>query len=434
MWQVGKYQIEPLRFMLILAVVLEVGLLTFFNKIAGSQGSPVILFIASLMVVFIPVKLLKKGVSVPSIPSPVTVTKLKLNGVYIALSVGMGAWVLGIVDHYKLDNMLSDVIPTIQFQVNQLLNGQYPYEVITTFEYPLPPTYLPMMWLPYVLPELAGLDYRIFAYLLFVICLIPYKNYLLKKDYPVAETLIKLALPFILMASVLIWKTEEIGWSVETMIMGYYVLLAVAVLTGNMWLLAIGLICCLLSRFSLAFWVPYLLIVIWGNVSFNRAFTIGAAVVLGILALYVIPFLSQDWESFSKGMEYYTFAAHTEWSGQAWQKPGDQPYQLSNGVGFATYFYNLLSGSIDGRIGVIKQWHIIMSVLAVIVWGALHYIKLRKYDYRIIALLGLKFYFIFFYSFIQVPYIYLFFVPTVISIIIISTISLEGTITSRIKS
>lgn len=426
MWQVGKYKIEPLRFMLIIAVLIEVGLLSFINKIAGSQGSPILLFLTSLAIVFITLKLVKKG-AIQLDQTQDREDKGKLNWDFLLGIATAGFFIYILVDKYKLDNMLSDVIPTIQFQVNQLLNGKYPYEVITTFEYPLPPTYLPMMWLPYVIPTVTNIDIRVFAFILFVICLIPYLLFIKKRvNFGKYEASLKAKLPFLFLLIVLFWKTEEIGWSVETMIMGYYALLAIAILNGNKWLIALGLIACLLSRFSLLFWVPYLLIVIWANVSFKRALTIGLTVLAGVLLLYVIPFLSKDWESFSKGMEYYTFAAHTEWSGQAWQNPGDQPHQLSNGVGFATYFYNLLSGDIDSRIAVIKKWHIIMSVLAVVFWGLLHYFKLKQYDYRIIALLGLKFYFVFFYSFIQVPYIYLFFVPTIISFIILTSVSLKS--------
>jgi len=68
------------------------------------------------------------------------------------------------IDYYNPEG--SDVIPQIGIMINRFLNGGFPYHHIDewTFTHTLYPTYLPMTWMPFIIPEVLQFDYRWFAF------------------------------------------------------------------------------------------------------------------------------------------------------------------------------------------------------------------------------------------------------------------------------
>ena len=129
---------------------------------------------------------------------------------------------------------------------------------------------------------------------------------------------------------------------------------------------------------------------------------LAGTVLLGVVALYVVPYLSHDWTMPGQVLRAYTTVAVGEW--QHLNADG-LPYHLYNGVGMAPFFFQYGSGTLLDRIVLLKTVH--MGLLVLIIVGAAGvYWRQRgvRTNYRLYAVLVLKLYLATFYAFLQVPY------------------------------
>lgn len=312
--------------------------------------------------------------------------------------------------------MESDVIPTVRILGERLLSGQPVYVTITEFGYVLPPTYLPMHWLPFVPVLKLPFDLRIWAMWLFFLLALPAVNWIAAR---LSGRNTKLAIgyaPALLVLLFLAGQRDDAGYSVEWLYAGYYLLLVFGLLKENPLICALAIVCILLSRFSLVLWLPVLPIWFWMHKGWKPVAVAAAIVLAGIALIYILPFLSRFPESFGNAQAYYTKGAMMEWDGQAWQKPGDNPYQISRGIGMAWWFYKLVPGSLSERIAALKLAHAGGSVLIGLLFAFVAWRRWFKGVPSAVFLLGsLHAYLWYFYSFIQVPYPYLFVVPLTVS-------------------
>jgi hypothetical protein len=314
---------------------------------------------------------------------------------------------LNIVERFSINISYSDIIPALQVYTRRWLLGTDIYVPLTwELGYFALPTYLPATWFPFLAAEYWHFDYRIMAWTLLL--LLGAGGYLL-----VLWRLRQAWLPTLLLALVPFFylyafeRTEEslFGFTVESLIYGYYGLLAAGILLRSWPLQAIALVACLLSRYSLVFWVPLLLGLVFFQDSRRRGLLLAGTVLAGVLLLYVVPYMSQNWGLFMEVQRSYTDVAVFEWEHL---NAEGQPLHLYNGVGLAPYFYEHVSGSLRERVVALKTVH--FALLVLIVGGAaLLYWRQRgpRTDYRVYAVLVLKLYLATFYAFLQVPYAYL---------------------------
>jgi hypothetical protein len=200
------------------------------------------------------------------------------------------------------------------------------------------------------------------------------------------------------------------------MIAGYYLLLAAGLYWRNTVLITAGLITCLLSRYAILPLAPFVLWLLFLYESRKKALIISGSTVAGVLICFLVPYVLHQPEVLIKGFEYYTTCAISEWRGQSWQEEGALPFQLSNGYGFAIYFYGTGKGSLLEKLDALQWTHRVIS-LALPIAGTVWYMirgKNRISLHRFL-LLFLYFYLVVFYSFIQVPYAYLFFTVLMLS-------------------
>jgi hypothetical protein len=144
-------------------------------------------------------------------------------------------------------------------------------------------------------------------------------------------------------------------------------------------------------------------------------------VAAGIVLLYILPYLSKDFSIFFRGLKAYASAAAGEWGGQPWQAATDKPFQLFRGTGLAAYFFDHSQGSVEQKIDLYKNIHMISVVLITVLLCGWYFITGRKQKFYmpLIAAASLKIYFSFFYGFIMTPYVYLFIVPVITSLIVL---------------
>lgn len=390
---------------LLLAVTLEFLLLTYWRNGAGPYLSPVLFYASSWLVALLAWRSYRHDGEAVDLERRSPGRLLWLLPPLLAL----GAFVPRLARIFAASPLVataSDVIPAIRLYVGRLLSGQQVYSYMTELGYTFYPTYLPALWLPFVGAEVLGFDYRWLAVGALAVALLGcYWWPALRQRAGWAERLLKLALPLVLLQGVMKVDVGLFGYSVESLIIGYYLLLAASLRGRSPWLRALPLVLCLLSRFALVPWVPLWLALIWQQEGRPAALRLTAGVALGLLVLYVVPFLSQDWQALALGQQTYLTAAQSDWRQVL---PGTtQPWPLYQGLGFAAYFYQYAPGTLLHKIELVRLAQA-GSCLLLVLAAAAYWVRRRPaLDYRLYALLVLKVYLATFYAFVQVPYSYL---------------------------
>lgn len=405
---------------LLFALFLEIALLTFFRGIAGVYVSPIILTLVSLFIGIYPIIIAKNNKNIYKKESKT----LKSNPLISILLFVAGSFVSiiifrNIIITNEINYKISDVIPTVQILSERFINGEFPYTIITAFGNILPPTYLPFQWLPFCISSYFNFDPRWIALSIWLISIAVFSFVVFKNKSTLASKIIFTISPFLILLIFMLEFPSMFANTFEIMLVGYYIILTLSIFSNSNLLRAGGLILPLLSRYSLIFWVPVYIIILFFSEKKKNSIIISAVTIGLIIFLYVVPFLSKDLEIFSKGYNYYTEAALGEWTAQEWQSEGSKPFHLFRGIGFASFYYDFYQGELQDKLTALKNTHLILSLLTITLCGLL-FIRFKKFiDYRLYSLLSLKIYFVFFYSFIQVPYIYLFIIPVFLSMIIV---------------
>ncbi|MBD2766893.1 hypothetical protein IC235_03180 [Hymenobacter sp. BT664] len=343
------------------------------------------------------------------------------------MATTVGIWVSTteirhIVRDFIINIKYSDVIPALKIFVTRWLVGAEVYTPLTwEMGYLDLPTYLPATWFPFVIAEQTGLDYRILAWSIFVLGCGSYAMVLWRRQLAWLPTLVLALVPFLSIYLMQLTDPSSFGLTVETLIIGYYSLLISGILLRSWSLVLIGLLACLLSRYSLVFWVPLLLGMMFFQDSRRRVLLLAGALLIGVLLLYIVPFLSHDWTMPGQVQAYYTMAAVGEW---VHLNENGLPLHLYNGVGMAPFFYKYASGSTLEKMMLLKAVHVIL-LLAIVTGAGLLYWRQRspRMNYQLYAVVVLKLYLATFYAFVQVPYTYLAMVGVFTSVFMVLMLS-----------
>lgn len=321
----------------------------------------------------------------------------------------------------------SDIIPQVGILVQRLLEGDFPYQPIGKDDwdrtFTLFPTYLPLQWLPYIVAEWLNLDYRIYVFILFGLL----NLYLVVRSIRSKTTLLStLALgilpPLILIGLMSNDTTGGFIHSVELLIVCYYTLLASTLMRFNWWAISILVAMCLLSRYSIVLWVPLFMFVLYRRLGIKIVLK-SMGVMLLMFCIFYLPFLLIDPLIYFKGYEYHTSAALGEWTIKGWQPDTDTlPYSLKHGVGMGVFFYENIAGEVVDRLNACRYGHLGASIGSVLLLG-FWYFKNEKRILPGVFLLGsLKIYLVVFYNFIQIPFIYLYWILPMISVVMLAVL------------
>jgi hypothetical protein len=142
-----------------------------------------------------------------------------------------------------------------------------------------------------------------------------------------------------------------------------------------------------------------------------------------VLIFFVFPFVVPVPQMVKLFNANYTASILGEWDGQSWQGSSERPYQLFQGIGFASWFYQFAAGTLLERMELNKYALYIISILTML-FVVYKYKYIRKYiGPNMFSLLSLKLMLTIFYALIMVPYDYLNWVSLTISIVILSRIN-----------
>jgi len=318
-------------------------------------------------------------------------------------------------DRWKIDlddPKYSDVIPQIGFMVRRFLNGEFPYQIIDFGGHQLFPTYQPFQWFPYIVAEVGNFDYRFVAFFALGCSLLLFHFILLKSNlsklYKVAFTIS----PWLLLNLFINSGKHEYAITVENLIAAYYLFFVFSIFSKSILCKGIATIMCLLSRYTLVLWLPlYCLTVLIENR--NDVLKYGGIVITGLLLFYVFPFMTKDIEILIKGFDYHTKAAADLWK----IVDGRPPPGLFQGMGLSSFFYSYVDGNYLAKLSSIKFIHLLVTSTCVLFFTVI-FLKCKKQIFkRNIYILGsFKIYITLFYSFIQVPFNYLYIVSLFISL------------------
>ncbi len=317
----------------------------------------------------------------------------------------------------------SDVLPQMNALYERFSHGEFPYNVVELVGYSPMPVYMPFHWLPIGLAAPLHLDIRLIGFGFFVLSIAIYGWFLAVQTDSTLTRMLALILPTLPLWAFIRWGELDIMVSYEMVIGAYYLLLSTGLFGRRLWLVAIGIILCVLSRYTLIFWLPLFAIILFFEKGWKKSLWVWGALVVSILLFYIIPFYMRDPSIFTRGLAYYTGATIAEWQGY-----GDPPvsYSMESGISFGAHMKALFRGDMAHRVHLARmvQGTILLSLL---VGGWLSYRRWRhRIDFYTFSLIGLYLFVSAYYFFGPLTYRYYYFPLLVLSSVLCGKIIIHG--------
>lgn len=422
------------RAIILLAFAGEVCLLTIWQKSidqGGSAWNPFWLFCVSLFIGVYPIlvalyaRRTAEGASYwdrlqVRIPFIHRQSRLSRYLSHPLLLFGLAAWsfvnylpvLTWITSEIPVALSQSDIMPQIQIFVRRFLSGEFPYQPIHEFGYPLFSPYMPLHWGPYVLPQLGGFDERWLSLGVFVLAGGYFCWQVSRTEMPVLLKWVFAILPFWVLQIYLDHDLSMFAKTVELLIAGYYLFFASTLLGKSPYPQAIGLSLCLLSRYFLVFWVPLYLFTAWKGSTRQKALIIGGIGLASVLLLFVFPFYLKDPTLIARGLAHHEGVMRGNWTHDLEAGNG----ALYRGVGFAGYVAPLLSGEVAARLATMSWMHVLGSILTTGLLAGIYWRIRDRIPQSLFAIASFKIYLTIFYTLLPLPILYYFFVPLCVSL------------------
>jgi hypothetical protein len=305
-----------------------------------------------------------------------------------------------------IDYRNADMLPVIKTMNGRFLNGQWKhvYDNIPGIWDGSKPIYLPFMWLPFSPAFVFNIDVRwITVAALFIVFIILINAFQFKKNNAFCFLILISALAVLYW---LFWQDDTHGFislTEEAVIVLFYVLLTLALMTENIFLISITVCLCMLSRYSAIGFVPAFFIYLLLIKKNKQAFLFISIGAIFALVFFIIPF---GWKPFIELIQLPS--SYINFSKIVWK---DTPEVFTASLGFARFF-------IPGKINIL---HYLLIALTFIVPAAVilfcHSFR-KKIQFNNVPLATMKISLVVFYSFIDVPYLYLFYTSTLVSLVI----------------
>jgi hypothetical protein len=309
------------------------------------------------------------------------------------------------LDEIAIDPDLADMLPVIREMNQRFLAGHWKgvYDPVPDISAGLMPGYLPAMWLPYAAGVWMNFDIR---WITVAAILLSFGSFLffvrIKKRRHSAYVLLGIA------ALLFWWLFSKddihgvISLSEEGPVIFYYVLLCIAIVSGNIYYMAVTASFCLLSRYSMVGWIaPLMIFLIFRNAS-RKALLFSVTGLIMFLLLFLLPFgTGPVWQLFHLPASYVPFA------GRVWT---DTPEVFWLNLGLAKFFGPHHTWLLH-RILVVGSFSVPVLFMLLCLWQ-----KRRKLNNLLLATLKLSL--LMFYQFIDVPFGYLFYTSVFVSLMI----------------
>ena len=384
---------------------------------AWIPAASVIYFISGIVIAFFFLCLPQAWLSF-SVLSKTTLTGIRYKLLLLVM--------MGIVIHHFTKNRIivtplsinnADMLPIMKVMSQRFLQGQWAnvYSPIPEIWGGIQPIYLPAMWLPFTIAVAGNFDMRwitmcglFFSFAVFFALFDPFKKHIS-------------GIFLVLSAFILFWwlQTEEVHnftrLSEEGIVVFYYSLLVLSLLSGNYLLIGLAAALCALSRYSLAGWLPAMLVyLIFLKKNYKQLF---AFLITGLLVAWLLVILPFGWEVIQPFIALpHSYIKHAD---RIWR---DNPEFFYGSMGFAKFF--------GPQQTVLLHRVLISGAFAVpllFMLGCFLWQHRKKRTLSNIPLACLKLSLVVFYNFLDIPYLYLFYTSSFVSLIAITYFMKENT-------
>jgi hypothetical protein len=323
------------------------------------------------------------------------------------IALAMYSWCHYWFEEIPIDISNADMLPIIRVMGERFVAGHHKqvYDTIPWIWNGIQPIYLPAMWLPYTPAIALGIDIRwvtmaglLFSFAVFL--------FLYRPEIHRYLSFLTGVLAFLLFWWILADNTPGIiSVSEEGVVIAWYVLLVLSLISGNPWWIGITASLCMLSRYSLVGWIPAYTLYLVLEKRWKHIFIFALTGILCFVLLFLLPV---GWQTFSRLAHlpgnYVPFAA------RVWH---DSPEVFSTSPGLAWFFG-------PARITLLHNLLITLSFVIPAGFVLYCYIKGKKRPISNTPLATLKLSLVIFYCFIDVPYLYLFYTSSFVSLVIVT--------------
>jgi len=295
----------------------------------------------------------------------------------------------------------SDVIPQAITLYDRFVHGQFPYHPISFGAYSLDPIYFPFHWLPVFFSRLWPLDVRWTGWGIFVLIAGLYGWKIKSLTSQKAALAIALICPSLVLWAYIVWTKAELSVTFEIVIGAYYLLLGAGLITKNYWLIGIGIVCCLLSRFTLVFWLPFFAFLLRKDVGLKKSVLFWSLVLVALLGFFFVPFYFKDPQFIVRGMAHYVNATIGDWMGS-----GNPPvsWTQENGISIAPIFNAILSGEIPYKVHITQLIQSIVMILTLVAAFWVYKKWSKQISTHLFMLLSLDVFLLMYYFFAPLTY------------------------------
>lgn len=399
---------------LLLFLVLETLSVTYLLRLPAFITITTLLYAFSgIAISFLLLFLPEKRLELKSLSSPTKrgfsyqIIFLFLGGLFIYQSTQY--W----INQAPLSYKDADMIPIMQVMAQRFLEGDWRlvYSPIQEIWNGIQPVYLPAMWMPFLVSEKFSFDPRwitsfavFLSFFLFIL--------LWRAHWKMRSGAILLFVSGVLC----LWlytdtKHNFIRLSEEGIVVFYYSLLILMLLTENFLLIGFITALCTLSRYILVGWLPVILLYLFiirnqkrDTLHFLMSFSIT------ILFLVILPFGYTPLQ-----ISFFQPEQYIEHASRIWK---ESPEYFTQSMGFAKFF----------GPGMLEVQHRILTIVSFLVpltaiFLIIYYTKQTEIKLNNIGIATLKLTVVIVYTFIDVPYQYLFFTSSFISLIAITGVA-----------
>jgi hypothetical protein len=317
------------------------------------------------------------------------------------------------LDLIPLDPDFADMLPVMKVMNERFLHGEWKhvYDPIPEIWNGTSPIYLPAMWLPYLSAVALNLDMRwvtvVLVLLSFIIVLILIR---IKKNNYFGYALIAIA-------GLLFWWIFSrndvhslISMSEEGVVIFYFVLLSLAIISENAFFMGLAASLCLLSRYSMIGWLLPCLIFFAVHKDFRKLIVFSLTGIFCFLLFFLVPFGFKTLEPMiALPGNYVAFAKHV------WEFT-PEVYWLNLGL---AKFYG------PHRMAILHFCLLTMSFVVPLLFMCFCLLQ-KKWKFQNINLACFKLSLLVFYQFIDVPYGYLFYTSSFVSLVIAANLLSMG--------
>ena len=340
--------------------------------------------------------------STPSVSKPFRVLFQKA---YLPIWIFVAVRCIPVIQSYlkesPIDFQSADMVPILKVQAQRFLNSQDVYAIIPEIWGGMKPIYLPFMWLPFTVSEFYGFDARWIVMLAMVVGI-----YFVFKIFTQSRILFISALGLIgiyyVLSFMINYDKETIIYSEEGIVVGYYLFLGYALSRKNAWLIGFGVAFCILTRYLLLFWLPVFWLYWFFFQSKKQAWIILGVSASVILGTFMIPYGFKNFAFFTGQHNGYIEMAQRTWSTNL--------TFTRRTLGLAKFF----------TVESIQLLHTLLITFTVTIpflFAGLCWLSRSKkwLQHEMFPICCLKLCMVFFYNFLEMPFLYLFYTNTLFS-------------------